>query len=764
MVAAARAFALSNLGVTDPSLLSSDFVCSGPSFNNIGKSAYLSGLTKETAAFQRAMPNFDLRPYSFSVDETKPDTVWFKIRPQGTLTGPFTYKGEVYLPNQKLVELPAQQLSLTIRSGKVTRFTAGYIIDRFTGNTGGLAGPAGILFALGAAPSKFSYTPLAVVIRNFFSRTKKLVKRKAASVSPFPAAVMISLAKRLVETALGSEEPSLLSTEFQFSGPLVGPLSKEEFVHALSSFNLKTPFPDLNSENYNFEVDSYEPERVWVITKGSGTQTGPLTLGGKTLLEPSGNSYEGPPEAVSVSFNEKGLCYRATGGYILDKDVGNTNGLGGVYGVFEAIGSPVPWWESRTVGELPGLWKKAIFRFAILAQSKISKAIKSPPKAPSVAIEASPIPVADNIIVIASPSIAPKPVLSKAPATQVIAPKPVFPKIPAVLVPPKTVEKKETQAKATVTPEPVKVAAPSFFSFMKPGNAAPTSTKSPPVKDTVPPVSTTASKKAFTAPKLSEKPSPIAPKPVLPNAPATPVIKTVEKKENRAKATELPVTIKAAAIDVKNAAPSFLSFMKPGNASPTSTKSPSLVKATVPPVSTTAPKKSSTTPKLFEKPSPIAPKPVLSKAPATQVTAPKPVFPKIPAVLVPPKTVEKKENQAKATVTPEPAKAATVAAPSFFSFMKPGNAAPTSTKSPPVKDTVPPVSTTASKKAFTAPKLSEKPAPRVPPVAQAPKKITSTKETTVASALTKPTAFGGMFSMEISKGKIGKNSVSAPKK
>lgn len=71
------------------------------------------------------------------MDEKDPTVVWFKIRPKGTLTGPFAYKGEVYLPHMKKVELPIQQLSVTVVSGIVARLTAGYIIDRLTGNTGG---------------------------------------------------------------------------------------------------------------------------------------------------------------------------------------------------------------------------------------------------------------------------------------------------------------------------------------------------------------------------------------------------------------------------------------------------------------------------------------------------------------------------------------------------------------------------------------------------------------------------------------------------
>jgi hypothetical protein len=480
LIAVARSFVTTNLGVNDPSLLSESFVCSGPSFNAIDKKSYLLGLTAETAVFERAMPDFNLRPYSFSVDETQSDIVWFKIRPKGTLTGPFSYKGEVYLPNQKVVELPAQQLSVTIRSGQVTRVTAGYSIDRFTGNTAGLAGSAGVLYSLGEAPSKFSYLPPAVVVRQFFARTKKPVQRKPVKISPFPVAVMTTLAKRVIETSFGAEEPSLLAPDYQFAGPVVGPLGKEEFVNALKSFSLKSLLPDLITKSYCFEVDSYDPERVWAISRGSGTQTGELVLGGKVLGPATGNPYQGAPEAVSLSFNEQGLCYRATAGYILDKEEGNTNGLGGVFGIFEAIGTPLPWWETRAVSELPGLIKNSLF-----APSKAAKptAVRATPSRASVKIESpaepivsKPTPIVERPVNVAAPAPLAAAVVTPAPAKVTPAPAkviaaPVSKKVEKAVVRAETIKVpamfKPAPAPAPV-PEPV---APSKSASVSPKSA-----------------------------------------------------------------------------------------------------------------------------------------------------------------------------------------------------------------------------------------------------------------------------------------------------
>lgn len=449
LITVARSFVTTNLGVTDPSLLSDSFVCSGPSFDAIDKKSYLLGLTAETAVFQRAMPDFNLRPYSFSVDETQSDIVWFKIRPKGTLTGPFSYKGEVYLPNQKVVELPAQQLSVTIRSGQVTRVTAGYSIDRFTGNTGGLAGSSGVLYSLGEAPSKFSYLPPAVVVRQFFARTKKPVQRKPVKISPFPVAVMTTLAKRVVETNFGASESSLLASDFQFAGPLVGPLGKEEFVGALKTFNLKSLLPDLESKSYCFEIDSYDPERVWAILRSTGTQTGDLVFAGKVLGPATGNLYQSSPEAVSLSFNEQGLCYRVSAGYILDKEQGNTKGLGGIYGIFEAIGSPLPWWESRAVSELPGLIKNSLLSSSSSPSTPKVKAVKATPSLASVKSKV----LAEVIVLQPTPIVEPPVAAPVAPA----APAPAPAKISVVPVS-KKIEKAVARAEPKKISESVKPA------------------------------------------------------------------------------------------------------------------------------------------------------------------------------------------------------------------------------------------------------------------------------------------------------------------
>lgn len=49
----------------------------------------------------------------------------------------------------------------------------------------------------------------------------------------------------------------------------------------------------------------------------------------------------GAPECMSYTFNAAGKCTSYTGGYVMDRRVGNTKGLGAMFGILAAIGGPV---------------------------------------------------------------------------------------------------------------------------------------------------------------------------------------------------------------------------------------------------------------------------------------------------------------------------------------------------------------------------------------------------------------------------------------
>ena len=68
------------------------------------------------------------------------------------------------------------------------------------------------------------------------------------------------------------------------------------------------------------------------------------TLFGK---EPSGVRIEAPPQANSLRFNAQGKVKEYTIGYVIDRRIGNTGGLGGAFAFFYAVGQALPFPECQ---------------------------------------------------------------------------------------------------------------------------------------------------------------------------------------------------------------------------------------------------------------------------------------------------------------------------------------------------------------------------------------------------------------------------------
>jgi len=155
---------------------------------------------------------------------------------------------------------------------------------------------------------------------------------------PLEPEKLIFLTKQLVspEAEFGSKNPDLLAEDFQFVFPIVGPLTKIEFCRIFGGFKLKEAFSDGRSNYFGFTVDPLEPNRVWFFARSHMTHTGVLKFG-KSVYEPSGKEVINTPQVLSMSFDREGKCYKYTGGYSIDKTIGNCGGLGGVFGIIHAL-------------------------------------------------------------------------------------------------------------------------------------------------------------------------------------------------------------------------------------------------------------------------------------------------------------------------------------------------------------------------------------------------------------------------------------------
>jgi len=223
--------------------------------------------------------------------------------------------------------------------------------------------------------------------------------------SVLPDAAQLTLARRMVATLFGAEDNSLLADNFTFEGPVVGPLNKEQYCAAVSSFNLRDAFPDYTVEAKDLRVEwdnkiSDKEYKVWLTTVSRGTHKAPLALGSKVIAA-TGAKYKSGPEAVSLTFDGKsGLCTRMTAGYVMDKSQGNTNGLGGVYGIAHAVGSPLPppgsleeklqkWTGGRWSGTL-ALWAFNVVAIGIAATRSGTPSVTAVPPPPAAAVTPAP--------------------------------------------------------------------------------------------------------------------------------------------------------------------------------------------------------------------------------------------------------------------------------------------------------------------------------------------------------------------------------------
>jgi hypothetical protein len=176
---------------------------------------------------------------------------------------------------------------------------------------------------------------------------------KAKNDSMRPPDELIAIAKKFLVGSSGlGGDPNMLADNFQFEGPVVGPLSKDAFVKAIGQVDFKTAFPNWKAEFYGFHVDPLEEQanRVWYTARGRGVQEGPLL---PFAAIGSGKEVVNPPQVCSLTIDhETGLITRYTIGYVVDRNVGNTGGLGGLYGILYALDRPLPFPEAQP-------WKKS---------------------------------------------------------------------------------------------------------------------------------------------------------------------------------------------------------------------------------------------------------------------------------------------------------------------------------------------------------------------------------------------------------------------
>eukprot|EP00403_Amphidinium_massartii_P027731 CAMPEP_0178388370 /NCGR_PEP_ID=MMETSP0689_2-20121128/9556_1 /TAXON_ID=160604 /ORGANISM="Amphidinium massartii, Strain CS-259" /LENGTH=226 /DNA_ID=CAMNT_0020008767 /DNA_START=191 /DNA_END=871 /DNA_ORIENTATION=+ len=171
-------------------------------------------------------------------------------------------------------------------------------------------------------------------------------KRKESSC-PFTPEDLVKRAKYILAANLGfvGDAGDMLAEDFEFAGPVVGPLNKKEYIAAIAGFDFMAVFPDSVFEFYDFRVDAFDPYRVFFTSRGKGTQSEPAPNLG--IMKATGKKYVNPPQTCSLKFNDEGKAIEYTIGYVMNRREGNTGGLGGIYGILYAIGKPFPFPEAQ---------------------------------------------------------------------------------------------------------------------------------------------------------------------------------------------------------------------------------------------------------------------------------------------------------------------------------------------------------------------------------------------------------------------------------
>ncbi len=183
--------------------------------------------------------------------------------------------------------------------------------------------------------------------------TDKCLKESTFSYQPDD---LIERCKEVIEHKIGLENENDLDDNFAFIFPVIGPLSKEKYLTTVRKFELEKMFPEMHINlYYNFYVDPYEHDRVWFTSRFRAKHSGDGTFGLAT------NKFvESPPQACSLKFTKDGKVIQYTGGYVMDKTIGNTGGLGGVFGILYAIGRPLPFPEAQPYQKS---WRFKLFSF-----------------------------------------------------------------------------------------------------------------------------------------------------------------------------------------------------------------------------------------------------------------------------------------------------------------------------------------------------------------------------------------------------------------
>jgi len=168
----------------------------------------------------------------------------------------------------------------------------------------------------------------------------------AATADPMDAAVVARRKKLASKFAFNegfynTPSPNMMSADFVWFGPIVGPLCKADFLGTLAVFSVYDAVSESKTSISEFTQDPQDPNRFWATRYFSAKHTAPLGTGAQTLPA-TGKQICVGPETVSVTFDDSDLVEKFTGGYISDARDNPSGPFGAAFALLKCIGGPVP--------------------------------------------------------------------------------------------------------------------------------------------------------------------------------------------------------------------------------------------------------------------------------------------------------------------------------------------------------------------------------------------------------------------------------------
>lgn len=185
----------------------------------------------------------------------------------------------------------------------------------------------------------------AFYARNFVDSAATKEANGGLSLTPFVTSEeeLIEHCKGCYVRLFASMDGDVLTDDFRFVGPVVGPVGKAELIDALRRFDVNTAFPQGSAIIHGHYVDPTRPNRVVGLTGFDGVQEAPMLMGAENI----GKRVVAPPQVWSMTFAEDGRICKITAGVVMDREEGNTGGVGGLFGLLVGIGKPLPFPEAR---------------------------------------------------------------------------------------------------------------------------------------------------------------------------------------------------------------------------------------------------------------------------------------------------------------------------------------------------------------------------------------------------------------------------------